>query len=190
VWTSLPHTRAAPSPSRRRRGWNFRSASQIQACAIHPREGHWDPLGAEASSDSTPGMNRASHKGLEAVCVDLTSTHTHCALTLAATPGLEFQKRKPDSGLRNSSPGGPLEPPRGRGVLGFNPGDESREPRGAGGSVCGPHFHTHALRPQPRGDPGVGISEAQARFWLAQFIPGKAIGTPSGPRPPRVPPRG
>jgi hypothetical protein len=96
VWTSLPHTRAAPSTSRRPRGWNFRSASQILACAIHPREGHWNPLGAEASSGSTPGMNRASHEGLEAVCVDLTSTYTRCALTLAATPGLEFQKRKPD----------------------------------------------------------------------------------------------
>jgi hypothetical protein len=188
VW--LRKTRSAHTLVATPRGWNFRSASQILACAIHPRESHWDPLGAEASSGSTPGMNRASHEGLEAVCVDLTSTHTRCALNLAATPGLEFQKRKPDSGLRNSSPGGPLGPPRGRGLLGFYPGDESREPQGAGGSVCGPHFHTHALRPHPRGDAGVGISEAQARFWLAQFIPGRAIGTPSGPRGPWVQPRG
>jgi hypothetical protein len=56
------------------------------ATAIHPREGNGDPLGAEASSGSTPGMNCGSHEGLEPGCGDLAVTPSRSAHTLAGTP--------------------------------------------------------------------------------------------------------
>jgi hypothetical protein len=124
-------------------------------------------------------MNCACHEGLEAGCGDLTSTHTSCALILAATPGLEFQKAKPETGLGNS------RRPKRKGARTRSPRAQVKTPCGA---LCIPNQNlpSHPQRKTHLKLPDRSTSDHNGS--TSDLLSFRTLCTPRTSQPPRISP--